>query len=185
MNFGAVPGASLRSGFALPPRCPENGGLSVNRQRLPLYKSKRCLDQASRLSHRRITRHSYLLIHIVRSLPLLHYRLAALATTVKYDRVAALCDAEILPRAARTRSGRRVRPYQSLHHTAKVVAAINLCAELPLLDTSRVIADCHFFRSVGWMTRNKCPPSMMCNVASRMRNARMRVGEGIVLAVQD
>jgi len=49
MNFGAVDGASLRSGYALPACRPVNGGF-INRRTVHLSKPKRCLDKPGHLS---------------------------------------------------------------------------------------------------------------------------------------
>ena len=51
MNFGAVDGASLRSGYALPACRPVNGGF-INRRTVHLSKPKRCLDKPGHLCHR-------------------------------------------------------------------------------------------------------------------------------------
>ena len=50
MNFGAVDGASLRSGYALPACRPVNGGF-INRRTVHLSKPKRCLDKPGHLWH--------------------------------------------------------------------------------------------------------------------------------------
>ena len=48
MNFGAVDGVSLRSGYALPACRPVNGGF-INRRTVHLSKPKRCLDKPGHL----------------------------------------------------------------------------------------------------------------------------------------
>ena len=49
MNFGAVDGASLRSGYALPACRPVSGGF-INRRTVHLSKPKRRLDKPGHLS---------------------------------------------------------------------------------------------------------------------------------------
>jgi hypothetical protein len=49
MNFAAMVGPSLRSGYALPAQRPAVAYYETNRQVIHLSKAKRCLDQADHL----------------------------------------------------------------------------------------------------------------------------------------
>jgi hypothetical protein len=52
MNFAAVIGSSLQSGYALPARRPMTARYATNRQGIHLTDAKRCSEQADHLSYR-------------------------------------------------------------------------------------------------------------------------------------